>query len=112
MVLDLLLQRALSLGCRAARPGEFSERAFLNGKLDLARAEAVADLIAAGSSAAARAAVRSLRGEFSARILELNRQLTELRMLVEAAIDFPDEEIDFASNNTLRGKLTGIFTGI
>ena len=111
VVLDLLLQRALSLGCRAARPGEFSERAFLNGKLDLARAEAVADLIAAGSSAAARAAVRSLQGEFSARILELQGHLTELRMLVEAAIDFPDEEIDFASNATLRDKLAEIFAG-
>ena len=108
VVLDLLLQRALGLGCRAARPGEFSERAFLNGKLDLTRAEAVADLIDAGSSAAARAAVRSLRGEFSARILELQRQLTELRMWVEAAIDFPDEEIDFASNTTLRTKLAAI----
>ena len=110
VILDLLLQRVLSLGCRAARPGEFSERAFLNGKLDLARAEAVADLIDAGSSAAARAAVRSLRGEFSARILDLQRQLTALRILVEAAIDFPDEEIDFASNDTLRVKLTGIFS--
>ena len=85
-----------------ARPGEFSERAFLNGKMDLAQAEAVADLIDAGTTAAARAAVRSMQGEFSARIRELQSQLTELRVYVEAAIDFPDEEIDFLSNPALR----------
>jgi tRNA modification GTPase len=109
VVLDMLMQRLLALGCRAARPGEFSERAFLNGKIDMTRAEAVADLIDAGSAAAARAAVRSLRGEFAASIAGLQRQLTELRTLVEAAIDFPDEEIDFASNATLRAKLAQIY---
>ena len=93
--LDLLLKRLLELGCRMARPGEFSERAFLNGKIDIAQAEAIADLIDAGSTAAARAAVRSMQGEFSARVHELQAQITELRTLVEAAIDFPDEELDF-----------------
>jgi tRNA modification GTPase len=97
LVLDLLMRRALELGCRAARPGEFSERAFLNGKMDVAQAEAVADLIDAGTEAAARAAVRSMRGEFSARVHELQDLLTALRVHVEAAIDFPDEDIDFLS---------------
>ena len=92
-----LLQRLIDLGCRMARPGEFSERAFLNGKIDIAQAEAVADLIDAGSSAAARAAVRSMQGEFSARIHALQAQITELRKRVEAAIDFPDEELDLLS---------------
>jgi tRNA modification GTPase len=76
VVLDLLVARLLQLGCRAARPGEFSERAFLNGKIDLAQAEAVADLIDAGTSAAARAAVRSMQGEFSLRVHALQAQLT------------------------------------
>jgi len=109
IVLDLVMQRLLALGCRAALPGEFSERAFVNGKIDVAQAEAVADLIDAGSAAAARAAVRSMRGEFSARIEDLQRRLTELRKLVEAAIDFPDEEIDFASDATLQARLGAIF---
>jgi tRNA modification GTPase len=95
VVLDLLLKRTLELGCRMARPGEFSERAYLNGKLDIAQAEAIADLIDAGTEAAARAAVRSMQGEFSARIAELDALLTDLRVHVEAAIDFPDEDIDF-----------------
>jgi len=95
LVMDLLVQRALGLGCRMARAGEFSERAFLNGKIDVAQAEAVADLIDAGTAAAARAAVRSMQGEFSARIAQLQSLLTELRAYVEAAIDFPDEEVDF-----------------
>ena len=94
-ILDRVLRRVLGMGVRMARPGEFSERAFLNGKMDLAQAEAVADLIDAGTTAAARAAVRSMQGEFSTRIRELQSQLTELRVYVEAAIDFPDEEIDF-----------------
>ncbi len=93
VVLELLVARLLELGCRAARPGEFSERAFLNGKLDLAQAEAVADLIDAGTAAAARAAVRSLQGEFSARVQALQALLTQLRVAVEAAIDFPEEDI-------------------
>jgi tRNA modification GTPase len=110
-VLGLVLQRLLALGCRMARPGEFSERAFWNGKIDILQAEAVADLIDAGSSAAARAAVRSMQGEFSARIKELQAQLTELRSYVEAAIDFPDEEIDFLSDQALGGRLGRVFAG-
>jgi tRNA modification GTPase len=94
VVLDLLQRRLLELGGRAAHPGEFTERAFLNGKLDLAQAEAVADLIDAGSAAAARAAARSLSGEFSARVRTLQAELTALRVAVEAALDFPDEDLD------------------
>ncbi len=94
-VMQQLLRRCLALGARAARPGEFTERAFLEGKLDLAQAEAVADLVAAGSQAAARAARRSLAGEFSRRVDGLLQQLTDLRVFVEAALDFPDEQIDF-----------------
>ena len=109
IVLDLLMRRLLALGCRAALPGEFSERAFVNGKVDIAQAEAIADLINAGSAAAARAAVRSMRGEFSARIEALQQRLTELRKLVEAAIDFPDEQIDFASDANLDLRLREIF---
>ena len=98
VVLDRVLARTLELGARLARPGEFSERAFLNGKLDLAQAEAIADLIASGSEAAARAALRSLQGAFSARVDALVERLIALRTYVEAAIDFPDEEIDFLSD--------------
>lgn len=97
VVLNLLLRRVCELGARAARPGEFSERAFLNGKLDLAQAEAVADLIAAGSQAAARAALRSLEGDFSRAVRVLFEMLTNLRAWLEAALDFPEEEIDFLS---------------
>jgi tRNA modification GTPase len=109
LVLDMLLTRLLELGCRMARPGEFSERAFLNGKIDIAQAEAIADLIDAGTTAAARAAVRSLQGEFSARIGDLKTRITELRAYVEAAIDFPDEEIDFLSDKALRERLAAVF---
>ncbi len=105
VILDLLLQRLLALGARAARPGEFSERAFLNGKMDVAQAEAVADLIDAGTASAARAAVRSMQGEFSIRVAALQAALTELRTQVEAAIDFPDEDIDFAARTALRARL-------
>ena len=108
IVLDLLMRRLLALGCRAALAGEFSERAFVNGKLDMAQAEAIADLINAGSDAAARAAVRSMRGEFSAHIEALQQRLTDLRKLVEAAIDFPEEEIDFASYANLEVRLREI----
>ena len=111
VVLDLVIQRLLELGCRMARPGEFSERAFLNGKIDIAQAEAIADLIGAGSVAAARAAVRSLQGEFSARVAELKTQITALRVYVEAAIDFPDEEIDFLSDRSLQERLSAVFKG-
>jgi tRNA modification GTPase len=109
LVVDMLLKRLLELGCRMARPGEFSERAFLNGKMDIAQAEAIADLIDAGTTAAARAAVRSLQGEFSARVGDLKTRITELRAYVEAAIDFPDEEIDFLSDKALRERLAAVF---
>jgi tRNA modification GTPase len=109
VVLDTMLKRLLDLGCRMARPGEFSERAFLNGKMDVLQAEAVADLIDAGSSAAAKAAVRSMQGEFSARVAHLQAQLTGLRTHVEAAIDFPDEELDFIADDALNGRLAQVF---
>jgi tRNA modification GTPase len=108
VVMQLLLQAALDLGARLARPGEFTERAFLNGKLDLAQAEAVADLLASGSQAAARAAMRSLRGEFSERIHALDQAVLELRVYVEAAIDFPDEEVEFLSAGDVAGRLAQI----
>jgi len=98
-VLHSVLQRVLELGARGARPGEFSERAFLNDKIDLVQAEAIADLIESGTDAAARAAQRSLQGEFSDRIHALQARLTDLRVFVEAAIDFPDEEIDFLAES-------------
>ncbi len=101
VVLDMLLQRALALGARPARAGEFTERAFLNDKLDLAQAEAVADLIDAGSQAAARAALRSLEGEFSKQVRALTERLIQLRMHVEAAIDFPEEEVDFLTDEKI-----------
>lgn len=93
-VLDLILARVLALGARPARPGEFTERAFLNGKLDLAQAEAVADLIEASTSTQARLAGRSLHGAFSKQIHALVEDLTKLRVITEAALDFPDEELD------------------
>ena len=108
VVLNLLLQRCLELGARLAEPGEFSRRAFLNGKLDLAQAEAVADLIDAASSEAARSAVRSLAGAFSVRIAELVEALTRLRMLVEATLDFPEEEIDFLKQADVFGRLDAL----
>ena len=108
VVMDLLLQRVLGLGARLARPGEFSERAFLNDKLDLAQAEAVADLIDAETAAAARLASRSLQGAFSRRIHELVERLVQLRVYVEAALDFPEEEIDFLSDGKVRDQLEGI----
>jgi len=111
VLLEMLVERVLGLGAMLAAPGEFSERAFLNDKLDLLQAEAVADLIAAGSRAAARAARRSLAGEFSAAILALNEHLTALRMYVEAAIDFPEEEVDFLSVGELRRRLDAAAAG-
>ena len=95
IVLQMLLNRCLQLGARIAEAGEFTKRAFLNNKLDLAQAESVADLIDASSQAAARMAVRSLKGAFSNRIHALVDDLITLRMLVEATLDFPEEEIDF-----------------
>lgn len=108
VVLDLLLQRCLELGARMARPGEFSEQAFLNDKLDLAQAEAIADLIEASSTQAARNALRSLQGEFSRRVHGLTEKLIELRIYVEAAIDFPEEEIDFLADGHVLGLLDGV----
>lgn len=105
VVLDMLLQRCLALGARQARPGEFSERAFLNGKLDLAQAEAIADLIEASSAQAAKGALRSLQGAFSKEVHQLTEQLTQLRMYVEAAIDFPEEEIDFLADQRILTQL-------
>lgn len=104
VVLDMLMERLLALGARAARPGEFSERAFLNGRLDLAQAEAVADLIDSASREAARSALRSLEGEFSARVHAIVEALTELRVYVEAAIDFSEEEIDFLADDSIRER--------
>jgi len=101
----MLLARCLDLGARLAEPGEFSRRAFLNGKMDLAQAEAVADLIDAATASAARSAVRSLQGEFSRAIGELNEELINLRMLVEATLDFPEEDIDFLQAANAFGRL-------
>lgn len=105
VVMDMLLRRCVELGARLARPGEFSERAFLNDKLDLAQAEAIADLIEASSAQAARNAVRSLQGEFSRRVHQLTERLIQLRIYVEAAIDFPEEEIDFLADGHVLGLL-------
>ena len=100
-ILNRIVQRALELGARGARPGEFSERAFLNDKIDLVQAEAIADLIASDTDAAARAAQRSLQGLFSDRVHDLQAALTEIRVFVEAAIDFPEEEIDFLAESNV-----------
>jgi tRNA modification GTPase len=105
VILDSLLQRCLQLGARMARPGEFSERAFLNDKLDLTQAEAIADLIDASSVQAARCAVRSLQGDFSRLVNELVDQIIQIRIYVEAAIDFPEEEIDFLADERLTANL-------
>ena len=115
VLLDALLWRICELGARLARPGEFTERAFLNGKLDLAQAEAVADLIAARSQAGARAALQSMEGVFSRKVNALLQALIALRVHIEAAIDFPEEEIDFLADpaithklETLRAQLTDL----
>ncbi len=105
VVLHMVLRRCLELGARLAEPGEFTRRAFLNDKLDLAQAEGVADLIDAATEAAARCALRSLRGEFSEVIGNLARRLVELRTLVEATLDFPEEEIDQVDREDARGRL-------
>lgn len=105
VVMDLLLRRTLELGARLARPGEFSERAFLNGKLDLAQAEAVADLIEAGTETAARLAGRTLQGALSQRVEDLVEGLTQLRVYCEASLDFPDEEVDFLADSQVAEKL-------
>jgi len=105
VLLDMLLRRCLELGARQARPGEFSERAFLNDKLDLAQAEAIADLIDASSELAARNALRSLQGEFSRRIHDLCERLTQLRVFIEATLDFPEEELDLLAQGDVAARL-------
>jgi tRNA modification GTPase len=105
IVLDMLLERLCELGARLARPGEFSERAFLNGKLDLTQAEAIADLIASGSRAASRAAMRSLEGRFSQQVHSLVDEIIDLRAFIEAALDFAEEEIDFLDNPDISRRL-------
>ena len=108
VVMDMLLGSVVNLGARLARPGEFSEQAFLNNKLDLAQAEAIADLIDSASSQAARSALRSLQGEFSEQVHSLVEELTLLRMYVESAIDFPEEEIDFLADGQVSGQLDAL----
>lgn len=116
VVLQMLLQRCLEagqeIGLRLAQPGEFTQRAFLNDKLDLAQAEAVADLIEASTEAAAKSASQSLSGIFSRIIGELVDQVINLRMLVEATLDFPEEEIDFLEKSNARGQLAKIRTAL
>ncbi len=112
VILSMLLERVLQLGARQARAGEFSERAFLNGKLDLVQAEAIADLISSSSAQAARAAQRSLSGLFSARINALLEELTAIRVFVEAAIDFPEEEIDFLADSDISERLQQVIADI
>lgn len=108
LVMDRLLRATIDAGARVARPGEFSERAFLNGKIDLVKAEAVADLIEAGSDESARAAMRSLTGEFSREVNAINESLVELRTYVESAIDFPEEEIDFLAEGDVEQRLSSV----
>lgn len=110
VILDMLLDSVVQAGARLARPGEFSERAFLNDKLDLAQAEAIADLIEASSQQAAKQALNSLKGEFSNKIHALVDQLIHLRMYVESAIDFPEEEIDFLSDGKVESDLANVIT--
>jgi tRNA modification GTPase len=111
-VLQLVLQRCFELGARIAQPGEFTQRAFLNDKLDLAQAEGVADLIDATTSQAARSALRSLQGEFSREIHQLVKELIQLRMLVEAMLDFPEEEIEVPDNVRRSAQLGLVSKGL
>ncbi|CAA0115155.1 tRNA modification GTPase MnmE [Halioglobus japonicus] len=108
VILDLILRETCVLGARQAQPGEFSQRAFLNNKIDLAQAEAIADLINSSTEQAALNASRSLQGAFSSKINTLVTQVTELRVFVEAAIDFPEEEIDFLNNSQIQTQLENI----
>lgn len=112
VILDMLLRMVCDLGARLARPGEFSERAFLNDKLDLTQAEAIADLIESSSEQAARCAVRSLQGVFSHRIDALVKSITQLRIYVEAAIDFPEEEIDFLADGKVNNDLCALMADL
>ncbi|MGH8253582.1 MAG: tRNA uridine-5-carboxymethylaminomethyl(34) synthesis GTPase MnmE, partial [Steroidobacteraceae bacterium] len=106
--IESLIAQAVALGARRAHPGEFTQRAYLNDRIDLAQAEAVADLIDAGSEAAARAAFRSLQGEFSVRVRGLDEALAQLRAYVEATIDFPTDEIDHLGDDALRALLNDV----
>jgi tRNA modification GTPase len=108
VILDLILKETCWLGARQAQPGEYSQRAYLNDKIDLSQAEAIADLINSTTEKAALNASRSLQGEFSRKIDELTAQVTHLRVYVEAAIDFPEEEIDFIKDSQVKGQLEGI----
>lgn len=112
VIMDLLMQQVLQLGARVARPGEFSERAFLNGKLDLAQAEAIADLIDADTRSAARLACRTLQGVFSKKIHQLVERLIHLRLYVESAIDFPEEEIDYLTDGKVSTDLQSIINDV
>lgn len=113
VVMDMLIKRILEIeGVRPARPGEFSERAFLNDKMDLTQAEAIADLIDASSEEAAKSALQSLQGQFSKRINTLVESLIHLRIYVEAAIDFPEEEIDFLADGKVAGDLQQIIDNL
>jgi tRNA modification GTPase len=112
VILDMLLKRILALGCRLANPGEFSERAFLNGKIDLAQAEAIADLIESSTEQSARSAQKSMQGTFSKQVNEFVEELTELRIYVEAAIDFVDEEIDFLTDGVVENRVTRLIDAI
>lgn len=105
IVMNMILKRCLELGCRMAQPGEFSQRAYLNGKIDLVQAESIADLIHAQSEASAKSALKSLQGTFSKHINEINQQLINLRMFVEATLDFPEEDIEFIANAKIKDKL-------
>ena len=108
VVMDMLLNRVVRAGARIAEPGEFSQRAFLNDKIDLSQAEAIADLIDSGSQRAARGAINSLQGHFSRKIHDLDEQIVTLRIYVEAAIDFPEEEVDFLADGHIREVLDDI----
>jgi len=112
ILLDMLLERVCQLGARLAHAGEFSERAFLNGKLDLAQAEAIADLIESGSRAAAKAAMRSLEGKFSTQIHQLVDDVINLRVYIEAALDFAEEEIDFLDDSPINDRLQNCRTNL
>lgn len=112
IILQMLVKHCLESGCRLAEAGEFSKRAYLNGKLDLVQAESIMDLIHAESEAAAKGALKSLKGNFSKHIHEINQQLINLRMFVEATLDFPEEDIEFIANAKIRDKLVELQTNI
>ncbi|BCG65567.1 MAG: tRNA modification GTPase [Methyloprofundus sp.] len=112
VILDMLLKRILALGCRMANPGEFSERAFLNGKIDLAQAEAIADLIESSTEQSARSAQKSMQGIFSKQVNAFVEELIELRIYVEAAIDFVDEEIDFLTDGVVENRVIRLLDAI